>query len=314
MKKPIIGISACLLGQEVRFDGGHKRDRFITDILGRYVEFYPLCPEMESGMGAPRDSLRLTDVTGEVRLITNKTGEDKTQQLQQWCDTRTREIEEIPFCGFIFKSKSPSCGLHRVKVYGKHMAEKKGQGLFAKSFQEHFPLIPLEEEGRLHDDALRENFIERLFIMQRWYTLIESQPTLHDLLTFHTKHKYLLMSHSPNKSKELGAFLAAGKKDEIQSLLTGYQEKLFPIMSQIATAKKQTNTLHHIMGYFKKDLTKDEKAELVEVIDRYHDKLVPLIVPITLLNHYVRKYQPEYLRDQYYLNPHPMELMLRNHV
>lgn len=314
MQKPLVGISACLLGEKVRYDKGHKRDHFITDILGRYVDFFPVCPEIESGMGVPRDSMRLTDVSGSVRLITNKQGEDKTEQLTDWSKKKIATLTDIPFCGFIFKSKSPSCGLHQVKVYGQHVVEKKGQGLFARRFLQHFPLIPVEEESRLHDDSLRENFIERLFIMQRWYLLLEDSPTCSKLLSFHQKHKYLLMSHSPTGLAKLEAFLTTSNKEEIQSLLKSYQEKLMATIAEPTTTNKQTNTLHTLMDYFENNLTKNEKTELVELIERYHNELVPLIVPITLLNHYARKYKPEALSDQYYLNPHPMELMLRNHV
>lgn len=314
MNKPLIGISKCLLGENVRYDGGHQLDRFLRDTLGQYVDFVPVCPEVECGLSIPREAMRLVEKNGEARLMTRKTNIDMTELMTRWMALRLKELAKLPLCGFIFKAKSPSSGLKRIKVYSEKGFRNDGIGIFAGGFTRAFPHIPTEEDGRLHDARLRENFIERIFVMKRWHELIQDNQTLGKLVKFHEQHKYLLMSHCPKTLKDLGALVAKGKEQQPEGLYEKYLDQFITAMQKIATAKKNSNVLHHIMGYFKKDLEPDEKAELLEVIDRYHSGLVPLIVPITLLNHYVRKYKPEYLLNQYYLNPHPMELMLRNHV
>jgi uncharacterized protein YbgA (DUF1722 family)/uncharacterized protein YbbK (DUF523 family) len=313
-KKPLVGISTCLLGENVRYDGGHKLDRYLRDTLGRYVEYIPVCPEAECGMSIPREAMHLMEIEGEIRLMTQKTQIDKTNQMKRWMHKRLKELGNIPLCGFIFKSKSPSSGLYRIKVYRKGNITRNGTGIFAKGFTDSFPLLPVEEDGRLHDEKLRENFIERIFVLYRWHQLNSSRRSLNNILEFHAEHKYMLMAHCPKTLKELGAFLATAKKHSIGVVYESYIEKFITALGKIATVKKNTNVLQHIMGYFKNELTKDEKEELKNTIETYHRELVPLIVPITLLNHYVRKYKPKYLEKQVYLNPHPMELMLRNHV
>jgi uncharacterized protein YbgA (DUF1722 family)/uncharacterized protein YbbK (DUF523 family) len=315
MNKPLVGISSCILGENVRYDGGHQLDRFLRDILGRYVEFVPVCPEVECGLNVPREAMRLIDVDGAVRLMTQKTKIDMTDRMEQWMTGRLEELRSLQLCGFIFKAKSPSSGLKRIKVYtDKGGARHDGTGIFAGGFTRAFPLVPAEEDGRLHDANLRENFIERIFVMQRWHATTSEKKTLGSLMKFHEQHKYLLMAHCPKTLKTLGGLVASGKKHPLPDLYDSYFDQFITAMQKIATVKKNTNVLQHVMGYFKKDLAADEKAELLEIIDMYHSELVPLIVPITLLNHFVRKYQPPYLLDQIYLNPHPMELMLRNHV
>lgn len=314
MNKPLIGISRCLLGDKVRYDGGHQLDRFLRDTLGQYVEYVPICPEIECGLGIPREAMRLVEVDGNVRLMTRKTNIDLTGKMEKWMTGRLKELGSRPLCGFIFKAKSPSSGLKGIKVYTDTGVRHDGTGIFAGGFTRAFPHVPVEEDGRLHDAKLRENFIERIFVVQRWHALTAAGKTLGSLIKFHEQHKYLLMAHCPKTLKTLGAMLAAGKGKPVAGLHETYLMRFLTAMQKIATVKKNTNVLHHIMGYFKKELSGDEKAELLENIDRYHAGLVPLIVPVTLLNHYVRKYRPQYLRRQIYLNPHPMELMLRNHV
>ena len=315
MKKPLIGISKCLLGENVRYDGGHQLDRFLRDTLGQYVDFVAVCPEVECGLNIPREAMRLVDVDGAIRLMTRKTNIDMTDRMEKWMAGRLKELRHLPLCGFIFKAKSPSSGLKRIKIYtDKGGVRHDGIGVFANGFTQAFPLVPVEEDGRLHDAKLRDNFIERIFVMQRWHSMTAEKKSLGILMKFHERHKYLLMAHCSKTLKTLGAMLATGKKQQLNALYGSYFDQFITAMQLIATVKKNTNVLHHIMGYFKKNLAADEKAELVEIIERYHSGLVPLIVPITLLNHYVRKYQPKYLLDQVYLTPHPMELMLRNHV
>jgi len=314
-KKPIVGISTCLLGEKVRYDGGHKLNHYLKDNLGMYVDFYPVCPEVECGLSVPREAMRLVEQNGQIHLMTQKSKKNMTLQMKKWMKQKLKVLSQLSLCGFIFKSKSPSSGLFRVKIYHDNgNVVKSGSGLFAKGVLDAFPLLPVEDDGRLNDHQLRENFIERIFVMKRYHTLIQNNKTLRKLMDFHASHKYLLMAHSPQTLKELGAFIAKGKMYSIEDVYQNYFENFLPALKKIATVKKNTNVLHHIMGYFKKNLNKDEKEELLDVIDNYHQQLVPLIVPITLLNHYVRKYQPPYLENQFYLNPHPMELMLRNHV
>ena len=317
MHKIRLGISACLLGQPVRFDGGHKLDRFITDTLGQYVEFVPVCPEVECGLGVPREAMRLVGAVDSPRLLTVRTKIDHTARLTAWARKRVQELEQENLCGFIFKSKSPSSGMERVKVYPEHAQGSpvnRGVGLFARLFMEHFPLLPVEDDGRLHDPVLRENFIARIFVFQRWRELLAAQPGVGDLVAFHTRHKLLILSHSPAHYRELGKLVARARELPVPELLEHYQSRLMDALRLKATPKKNVNVLHHLLGYFKKDLSADEKQELLEIIEHYHKGYVPLIVPVTLINHYVRKYRQPYLQEQFYLHPHPVELALRNHV
>jgi len=289
-------------------------DHYMRDILGRYVEFVPVCPEVECGMGIPREAVRLVSASGGIRLMTQKTNRDMTDKMQSWMRERLKELAGLRLCGFIFKSRSPSSGLRSIKVYTEKGVRHDGVGMFAQGFLDLFPRVPVEDDGRLHDDWLRENFIERIFVMHRWYELLADGKSLNNLMNFHAVHKYLLMAHCPKTLKQLGALIAQGKDYSPDQLYDTYLGAMSPALQKIATVKKNTNVLLHIMGYFKKDLSTDEKSELKETIDRYHEGLVPLLVPITLINHYVRKYRPLYLTHQIYLNPHALELMLRNHV
>jgi uncharacterized protein YbgA (DUF1722 family)/uncharacterized protein YbbK (DUF523 family) len=317
MHKIRLGISACLLGEPVRFDGGHRWDRFITDTLGKYVEFVPVCPEVECGLGVPREAMHLVGDPEAPRLVTVRTKVDLTDRLVTWARKRVGELEQEDLRGFIFKSKSPSSGMERVRVYNEAAQGSpvtRGVGMFARIFMEHFPLLPVEEEGRLHDPVLRENFIERIFVFQRWRELLAAKLNLGDLVTFHTRHKLLILAHSPNHYRELGRLVARAKEVPVQELQENYQSRLMEALRLKTTLKKNTNVLQHLMGYFKKDLTPDEKQELLEVIASYHQGYVPLVVPTTLINHYVRKYNQPYLKEQFYLHPHPVELQLRNHV
>lgn len=310
-----LGVSACLLGQKVRFDGGHKHDRFITDTLGQYVEFFPVCPEVEVGFSVPRESLRLVGDPQNPRLKTTKTSIDHTDLMLNWAKEKVVELEKENLCGFIFKSKSPSSGMERVKVYSeKGMPQHSGIGLFARAFMEHFPIIPVEEEGRLHDPKLRENFIESIFALKRWRETVEQNHSLGGLVDFHSRHKLLLLAHSPSHQRDLGKLVADGKNYSRDNLFSQYEKLLLEALQLKTTLKKNLNVLQHILGYFKKQLSPDEKQEVLEIIDQYRIGNVPLIVPVTLLNHFIRKYQEPYLMKQTYLNPHPVDLKLRNHV
>ena len=315
MEQLRIGISSCLLGEAVRYDGGHKLDRFVRDTLGQYVEYVPVCPEAECGFGIPRESMHLEGEPQAPRLVTSRTQRDVTDVMLAWAHKRVAELERENLCGFIFKSNSPSSGMERVKILGRGgMPRKIGIGVFAGVFMRHFPLIPVEEEGRLHDPVLRENFIERIFVLKRWREMMEQGAKMGSLVDFHTRHKLLIMAHSPKHYTSLGRLVADGKALLEEELFREYQSLLMDALKLSATVKKNVNVLQHLMGYFKRQLTADEKQEVLEVIEHYHQGHFPLIVPITLINHYVRKYEQPYLKLQYYLNPHPLELQLRNHV
>ena len=309
-----IGVSSCLLGEHVRYDGGHKHDRYITETLGSYFSFLPICPEVGCGLPIPREAMRLEGDPANPRLMTGRSRIDLTEQMLAFCTTKVQELEREDLCGFIFKKDSPSSGLFRVKVYNNSAAAKSGSGLFAAAVARHFPLMPMEEEGRLNDPFLRENFIERVFSYRRWKDFLSSGPTLGRLVEFHTIHKLLMMAHSPEIYRAMGSLVAHGKELPLPEMLRAYEELFMKGLALHATAKKNTNVLQHMMGYFKKQLSAEEKSELLEVIGQYHDGLTPLLVPLTLLKHYVRKYDQQYLKEQAYLSPHPAQLMLRNHV
>jgi len=315
MEKIKLGISTCLLGENVRYDGGHKLDRFLTDTLGQYVEYVPVCPEVECGLPIPRESMHLEGDPDSPRLVTTRTKQDMTDRMVQWARNRVSELEKEGLCGFIFKSDSPSSGMERVRVYNeKGMPVKKGVGIFAKIFMNHFPLLPVEDEGRLHDPELRENFIERIFTLKRWRELLGKKESRGNVVDFHTIHKSLILSHSPKHYQAMGKLVARAKELSLRELYRQYQILLMEFLQLKTTPKKNANVLMHMMGYFKEELSSDEKRELLEVIENYRQEYIPLIVPITLISHYVRKYNQPYLKEQIYLNPHPLELQLRNHV
>ena len=312
-----LGVSSCLLGNDVRYDGGHQRDRYIADTLAPYFSFVPVCPEVECGLPVPREAMRLVAAeNGPVRLITIRTRQDLTEQMESWCRQRVDELASEELCGFIFKKNSPSSGLHRVKLY--HPAglssRSEGRGLFAHAFVRRFPLIPVEEEGRLHDAQLRENFIERVFAMKRWRDFLHQEPDYRILIQFHTAQKLLIMAHHPSKYQAMGRLVAQGKEVPRDELLATYGRLYLQSLQAFATVKQNTNVLQHTMGYFREYLTADEKAELLEILEDYRGHQVPLTVPLTLVKHYIRKYDIQYLQGQVYLSPHPAELMLRNHV
>jgi len=274
----------------------------------------PVCPEVECGLSVPREAMRLIGNIENPRLVTNKSGVDHTDRMVQWAEQRVQELESENLCGYIFKSRSPSSGMARVKVYNeKGQPEKKGVGIFARIFMAHFPWLPVEEEGRLHDPVLREHFIESIFVFRRLRELEGGKKTRGALVEFHTRHKLMFMAHSPDHYRLMGKLVAGGPSD-MNALYDEYRKLLVDALRLRATPRKHVNVMQHIMGYFKKQLSADEKQELLEMLDLYRNGHLPLIVPVTLLNHYVRKYEQPYLREQYYLNPHPLELQLRNHV
>jgi uncharacterized protein YbgA (DUF1722 family)/uncharacterized protein YbbK (DUF523 family) len=315
MPKIRIGISACLLGEKVRYDGGHKLDRYITDTLGLYFQWVPVCPEVEYGLAVPRESMHLVGDPASPRIVTVRTGVDHTEGMKKWAEDKLRQLEKEDLCGFIFKSRSPSSGIGGIKVYTlSGMPSNKGAGIFGGAFMRYFPLIPVIDDGRLHNPNLRESFIEQVFVYKRWKEFIEKDPKLGDLISFHTNLKLLILSHSPKHYSALGRLVAQSKKYQRDALFSEYIKMLIDGLRLLGTVKKNTNVLLHIAGYFKRQLPSEDKNELLEVIGQYHKGYVPLIVPMILINHYVRKFDEPYLKNQFYLNPHPIELMLRNHV
>ncbi len=311
-----LGISSCLLGNQVRYDGQHKYDSWLVEELGPYVEYVPVCPEVECGLPVPREAMRLVGKADDPKLLTVNTGRDITPRMLSFCERRIKALAKENLCGFVFKAKSPSSGMERVKVYPEKggAASKTGVGIFAREFMQAFPLLPVEEEGRLHDPVLRENFIERIFVRHRWQELLNSKPKAGDIVNFHTRHKLLLMAHSPAQYKSLGKLVAEVRKFSPAEFQNEYLLQLTQAMRKPATPARHQNVMLHILGYFKADLTPAEKAELIGLIDKYKEGMFPLIVPITLINHYIRKYDKSYLAEQHYLNPHPAELKLRNHA
>ncbi len=318
MKNKIkIGVSSCLVGEKVRWNGEHKQDRFVREDLARYFDYVPVCPEVEVGMGVPRETVALYGTLEKPRMIGKNTRTDWTTEMRQYIKGRVNQLAGDDLCGYIFKSKSPSCGLGRVPVYtevGSGQA-RHGSGLFADAFIEKFPWVPTEDEGRLNDPKIRENFIVRVFSFNRLQTSLLQKKAHHGtLVKFHTRHKFLLLAHSRKHYQTLGRIVANTKDSDWKLVLQSYVATFMEALALKSTPKKNTDVLLHMMGFLKKLLTSEEKKDILATIEDYRLELIPLIVPLTLVRHYVNKFKIEYLQDQYYLNPHPKELMLRNHV
>lgn len=334
-----VGISACLLGEQVRHDGGHKHDRYLTGTLGCYFEWVPVCPEVEVGLGTPRPAMRLEDHDGLVRLVVPKTGRDLTGEMNDWAADRIRALASEDLSGYILKSKSPSCGMERVRVYkgrpsgepdgdegttdaGGPAAQRRpepaprtnGRGLFAARLMEAFPNLPVEEEGRLCDPRLRENWVERVFAYHDLKRLWRPGWTTGDLVEFHTRYKFVLLAHSQQAYAALGRLAAEAGSWDRDALRERYEADFMGALRHIATPQRNVNVLQHIVGFFKDDLDRVSREELLNHIEDYRRGYVPLAVPLTLVSHYVRLLDVGYLRDQVFLNPHPKELALRSHV
>ena len=310
-----VGISSCLLGRPVRWNAGHKRDAYITDTLGQWFEWVPVCPEEELGLGVPRETLRLEGDPEAPRLVFRNTRTDFTGRMADWSQARVAGLAGLDLCGYILKSDSPSCGMERVKVIGPSMgAGKKGVGIFARALMERLPLLPVEEDGRLHDPRLRENFIERVFAYRRLRDLLAERLTVGRLVEFHTRHKLLILSHSTEHYRALGGLVAGGTSLPPRALAERYAEMFMAALKIKATPRKHANVLQHLLGYMKDDLMPDDKEEILAAIDDCRREQAPLVVPLALLRHHLRRLKVEYILDQTYLSPHPRELMLRNHV
>lgn len=309
-----IGVSSCLLGENVRWDGNHKRDSFLADIFGQYVTWVPVCPEVEIGMGIPRETVHLVG-QDKPRMLGTRTKTDWTARMLSYAEKKMNVLEKMGLSGFILKKGSPSCGLRNVLLRTeKGLPAGRGSGLFADRLLQRFPSLPIEDEGRLNSPVIRENFIVRVFAFQRLKVLFSGKWEIKNAVAFHAAHKYLILAHSPKHYTCLGQLVANARKNEKSAFSERYRCLLIEGLSFHATVKKNMNVLQHIHGYFKKLLSPEDRRDILEVIGDYGKGLIPLIVPITLIKHYVKKFNIEYLQNQIYLNPHPKELMLRNHV
>ena len=311
-KNIIIGVSACLLGAKVRFDGGHKRNSYIDDKLGEHFQFTSFCPEVAIGMTVPREPIRLVDDNGDIRVQgTRNASADYTEQLSDYGKKVASTIDDLR--GFIFKKDSPSCGMERVKVYSnKGMPERKGTGMFAAEVMKLNPLLPVEEEGRLNDHVLRENFINRVYVYDRWLSLVATGVSKARLIDFHTRHKYLILSHHQQIYRQLGRELSEVDRNNLQEFSSYYIKAVMKALKKPANRKTHANVLQHLLGFLRSCLDSEDRAELLDSISSYSRGEYPLVVPLTLLQHHFRRYPHRFASQQVYLNPHPRELMLRN--
>ena len=311
-EKPLIGISSCLLGAPVRFDGGHKRDDYLNDVLANHVEYRPFCPELGIGLGVPRPAIQLANVGGEIRLRGIKHPDDDfTDAMRDWADRQRSQQQALS--GYVLKSKSPSCGMARVKLHGASGGlPQHTVGIYASRLQQHFPLLPIEEEGRLQDPVLRENFITRVYAYARWQALRASQPGKADLILFHTRYKLILLAHNEAAYRRLGRMVAELTGRLSDDWLDRYAHEFMAALTRNASRKRHVNVLQHIAGYFKRTLDRGDREALAQLIEHYRLEQIPLVVPLTLLQHHLRRQPNPYLQQQYYFSPWPTALGLRN--
>jgi uncharacterized protein YbgA (DUF1722 family)/uncharacterized protein YbbK (DUF523 family) len=317
MKEKIkIGMSSCLLGEEVRWDGDHKYDQYVRDVLGSYFDYVSICPEVDVGMGVPRETVALYGTLENPKMITKRSKTDWTKKMNHYTKDRIHELTKENLCGYVFKSKSPSCGIGKVPIYSEFGSSRirYGSGMFTSSFIKAFPLVPVEDEGRLHDQVTRENFIVRIFCFHRLQFLVKKSFSINSLVRFHARHKFLILSHNRKKYDDMEQLVASAKKIKKAEVYSRYSKLFMEALSYKSTPKKNMDVLLQITGLLKQILTKEEKKDILSVIEDYRNELLPLVVPVTLIYHQVKKHNIEYLLDQVYLNPHLKELMLRNHV
>lgn len=310
-----IGISSCLMGAMCRYDGAHSKDKFLVDVLQKYFEFVAFCPE-KIIFGTPREAIRLVEIAGEIKVFTTNSNKEVTQELSDISKQNALKIQDDDLCGFILKSKSPTCGLERVKVYQHKNApsEKKGIGLFAKEIKKLYPLLPIEEEGRLNDPWLRENFLMQILAYEDLHNFLNTKVTIKSLVDFHTSYKYLIYAKSQTSYKKLGNIVANQENKKLENILSEYKIAFLEAINEKSTIKKTYNVILHIFGYFKKHLTSEEKADMLESMDEFKNEIIPLIVVIKLLNLYTKKFDITYLKTQKFLNPYPKELSLRSDI
>jgi uncharacterized protein YbgA (DUF1722 family)/uncharacterized protein YbbK (DUF523 family) len=311
MKKIPIGISSCLLGENVRFDGGNKHNTYITATLGEYFEFHPFCPEVAIGLGTPRPAIHLTKIDEQIRCVGVKDASvDVTERLRDYAAETNPLFSQL--CGYILKKDSPSCGMERVKVYTRGQPHRDGVGIYAEEMMANNPLMPVEDEGRLGDAGLRENFIQRVYVYHRWCELLKDGLTLAKLTRFHARHKLIIMSHGDYQP--LGRLLTTANSENLTHIADEYISQLMTMLKKVVTRGQHVNVLQHIQGYLKKDLSADDKVELGEIFSRYQNGELPLIVPLTLLKHHFRKTPDPYIEDSFYMSPYPQELNLINQL
>ncbi len=302
---PLIGVSACLLGRPVRFDGGHKRCRQLEKLSDR-LSFYPVCPEAELGLGIPRPTIQLREFESEIRLVESKRPQHSLDKsMRAFCEARVEKLPELD--GFVLKKDSPSCGMERVPVFSDRTGQRtrKGTGLFAQAIKAHYPNLPLEEEGRLNDDLLRENFMERVFAHNRWRKVMAAQDTVKAFRDFHRRYKLMLMAKSTVDYRELGQLVSGVNRENAADVMEAYIGRFMTVMARVPSAGQHVNVLMHIMGYLKKQLDSNDKAEILDWFENYRDNNVSRVTPIALLQHHFRKHPDAYMKEQYYLQPYP---------
>ena len=311
-----IGVSSCLFGEKVRWNGDHKHDQYVRDVLGSCFDCVSICPEVDAGMSVPRETVALYGTLEKQKMITKESRTDWTKKMTRFKKDRIRELRKENICGYVFKSDSPSCGIGKVPIYSEFSSSRvrHGSGMFASSFIKAFPLVPVEDEGRLHDQATRENFIVRIFCFHRLQFLVKKSFSINSLVRFHARHKFLILSHNRKKYDDMEQLVASAKKIKKAEVYSRYSKLFMEALSYKSTLKKNMDVLLQITGLLKQILTKEEKKDILSVIEDYRNELLPLVVPVTLIYHQVKKHNIEYLLDQVYLNPHLKELMLRNHV
>ncbi|AXY02755.1 DUF523 and DUF1722 domain-containing protein [Vibrio alfacsensis] len=307
-----VGISSCVMGQRVRFDSGHKISNFVTKELDGYFSFVPVCPEVGVGMTVPRPTIRLVSNEERIALVETKNPEnDHTDKMLTYSENKVNELQREQLCGYIVCAKSPTCGMERVKVYSKNNAAKEGVGLYTKTLMENMPWLPVEEDGRLNDPVLKENFITRVYCLNDFYESMGGEPTRGKIIEFHSRYKLTLMAHHPESYKSLGRLVADIASYDMDTFHSLYRLGLMKALQNRASRKNNTNVLMHLQGYFKRSLNPEEKAELATVISDYRTGVLPLLAPLTLIKHYLNAYPDEYLQKQKYIDPHPQEMRLR---
>ena len=307
-----IGVSACLVGENVRYDGGHKKDRFITDILSSYFDFVPICPETELGLGIPRPTLRLEKINDTLHLIQPKNKNNITDKMQRYSNKKVTELICRKIYGYILKSRSPSCGMGGLKIYTNNDSspDTNGVGIFAATIMNKWPLLPIEEEARLNNLSLRENWIKRVFCYYNFEQSMFPKPSMGKLVAFHSRYKFSILCHHEPSYRQMGRLVAEGKKSPIKEVTDEYKKLFMTALKREATRGQHINVLEHLLGFFKKEISNAAKRELIQSIEDYRQGYVPLIVPVTLIHHYSKVYKLEYVAQQAYLNPHPSQLAL----
>lgn len=311
--RPKIAVSACLMGAEVRYNGGHKASRLCSHLLTDYFDVVPVCPEVAIGLGIPREPIRLVGHPAHPEAVGTVNHEfNVTQPLAEYGRKMAAELDDI--CGYIFMQKSPSCGLERVKVYHANGALPGGQGIYATAFCTRRPDLPVEEDGRLNDPVLRDNFLARVFAYSDWQQLMREGLSRRGLTDYHSRYKYLLMAHNPVQYKALGNLLGNMGRTDPKELGPRYFSELMAALKKCATRGTHSNVLLHLSGYLKQTISAEDKQEVRHVIGQYRHGIVPLVVPLTLLKHHFRQHPDPYIAQQVYLQPHPENLSLRNAI